>query len=151
MILEHSQASCGLELLSFKWDEVSFHVFDFLIHLIFDFIGGLDFLPFLISDLSEFVGFFDLDFLPQFLSFLFKLVPLTHVKFVLWKLAFVLGDFEVVIFFCLFKFFDSALLFIDLIKGKVRRLFSRDLILFYCCLLSISRRVFSWLRVKRRF
>lgn len=119
MILEHGQSSGGLELFSFERDKISFHILDFMIHFILDFVSGLYFFSFLVGNFSQLIGLFDFDSFPEFLSFLFKLVSFTHVKFIFGKLALILGDFEMIVLFGLFKVFHSGLLLVDLVKEEI--------------------------------
>jgi hypothetical protein len=88
-------------------------------HLIFDFVSGLYFFSFLIGNFSEFIGFFDFDSFPELLSFLLKLVSFAHVEFIFGKLAFILGDFEMIVLFGLFKVFHSGLLLVNLVMEEI--------------------------------
>jgi hypothetical protein len=119
MILEHGQSSGGLELFPFEGDEVPFHILNFVIHFILDFVGGLYFLSFFISDFPQLIGLFDFDSFPEFLSFLLKFVSFAHVELIFGKLAFILGDFKVVILFGLFEVFHSGLLLVDLVMEEI--------------------------------
>lgn len=113
MILKHRQSSSGLQLLSFQWYKIFFHLLYFLIHFVFNFVSGLDFLSLLICYFPQFIGFLNFYFLSQLLPLQIQLISFVHVKLIFRKLTFIFGKFKMIIFLWFLNIFLMRLLLID--------------------------------------
>jgi hypothetical protein len=110
VVLQHRQTSCRRELLSLQRKDVPAHVVNLVLHLILELISCLHFLPLLVSNLSQFVGFLYLYLFSKLLSFQLHFVPFAHVKLILRELALKFSEFKVLIFSDFLHVFLSHLL-----------------------------------------